>query len=139
MSPLPGLIPGYILFYKYGVWWLVLPLLSFTSAGVDSFLALLSFAKDMIRNVVDRVWGDGEGFVPVVLPPYPSQYFLPEPRDILTDLNTSSDSSNKSCMLFIHESEALNVVSASDTGKVYINFKLAFQLLRQRHQHLPSR
>ena len=87
----------------------------------------------MIRNVVDRLWESGEGLVPVVLPPYPSQYCLPEQRDILTNLNTSSDSSNRSgnhacisflaMVKFVHESEALNVVSgAGDTiliGKPY--------------------
>ena len=62
----------------------------------DSFLALPGFVKAVIRNVVDSMWGHEHGLAPLILPPYPSQYCFPEGRAILTNLNTSSDSSNKS-------------------------------------------
>ena len=62
----------------------------------DSFLALPGFVKAVIRNVVDSMWGHEHGLAPLILPPYPSQYCSPEGRAILTNLNTSSDSSNKS-------------------------------------------
>ena len=91
----------------------------------------------MIRNVIDKVWSDGVGLAPLILPLYPSQYCFPSRKQIRTNLK--SDSSNRSgnyaCICtsffiamvkFIHESEALNVVSGTgDTvliGKVYMTY-----------------
>ena len=93
----------------------------------------------MIRNMVDKVWSDGAGLAPLILPLYPSQYCFPSQKQIRTNLNTSSDSSNRSSnyafictsffivmVEFVHESEALNVVSGvGDTvliGEVYITY-----------------
>ena len=55
----------------------------------------------MIRKAVERVWlgndssgtpGQEEIMVPLLLPPYPSQYCFPEPRQIMTNLNSSTES-----------------------------------------------
>ena len=127
-GPLPGktLLLNLIwcLVFSTKTWWLV-------CSFVVSFLELQAFVKQMIRNVIHKVWSDGVGLAPLNLPPYPSQYCLPT--------NLKSDSSNRSgnyaCICtpffiamvkFVHESEALNVVSgASDTvliGKVYMTY-----------------
>ena len=133
-GPLPGktLLHNLIwcLVFSTKTWWLV-------CSFVASFLELPAFAKQMIKNVVDKVWSDGAGLVPLILPPYPSQYCFPTRKQIRTNLK--SDSSNRSgnyaciCTSFfiamvelVHESEALNVVSgAGDTvliGKVYMTY-----------------
>ena len=135
-GPLPGktLLLNLIwcLVFSTKTWWLV-------CSFVASFLELPAIAKDMIRKVVDKVWSDGVGLVPLILPLYPSQYCFPSRKQIRTNLNTSSDSSNRSgnyaCICtsffiamveFVHESEALNVVSgAGDTvliGKAYMTY-----------------
>ena len=135
-GPLPGktLLHNLIwcLVFSTKTWWLV-------CSFVTSFLELPAFAKQMIKNVVDKVWSDGVGLVPLILPPYPSQYCFPTQKQIRSNLNTSSDSSNRSgnyaCICtsffiamvkFIHESEALDVVSgAGDTvliGKAYMTY-----------------
>ena len=112
------------LVFSTKTWWLV-------CSFVVSFLELPAFAKQMIRNVIHKVWSDGAGLAPLNLPLYPSQYCFPT--------NLKSDSSNRSgnyaCICtsffiamveFIHESEALNVVSgAGDTvliGKAYMTY-----------------
>ena len=133
-DPLPGktLLLNLIwcLVFSAKTWWLV-------CSFVASFLELPAFAKDMIRNVIDKVWSDGVGLAPLILPPYPSQYCFPSWKQIRTNLK--SDSSNRSgnyaCICtsffiavveFVHESEALNVVSgAGDTvliGKAYMTY-----------------
>ena len=68
-------------------------------------LELPSFAKEMIRNAVDRVWSStpghaDESLTPLILPLYPSQYCFPEAKDIRTNLNSSTDSNrsgNNAC------------------------------------------
>ena len=127
-GPLPGktLLLNLIwcLVFSTKTWWLV-------CSFVVSFLELPAFAKQMIRNVIHKVWSDGVGLALLNLPPYPSQYCFPT--------NLKSDSSNRSgnyaCICtsffialveFFHESEALNVVSgAGDTvliGKAYMTY-----------------
>ena len=130
-GPLPGktLLHNLIwcLVFSTKTWWLV-------CSFVASFLELPAFAKDMIRNVIDKVWSDGAGLAPLILPPYPSQYCFPSRKQITTNLK-SNRSSNYACICtsffiamveFVHESEALNVVSgAGDTvliGKVYMTY-----------------
>ena len=68
-------------------------------------LELPAFAKEMIHNAVDRVWSStpghaDEALMPLILPPYPSQYCFPEAKDICTNLNSSTDSNtsgNNAC------------------------------------------
>ena len=130
-GPLPGktLLHNLIwcLVFSTKTWWLV-------CSFVASFLELPAFAKDMIRNVIDKVWSDGAGLAPLMLPPYPSQYCFPSRQQITTNLK-SNKSGNYACICtsffiamveFVHESEALNVVSgAGDTvliGKAYMTY-----------------
>ena len=90
-GPLPGktLLHNLIwcLVFSTKTWWLV-------CSFVASFLELPAFAKQMIKNVVDKVWSDGVGLVPLILPPYPSQYCCSTQKQIRTNLK--SDSSNRS-------------------------------------------
>ena len=73
-GPLPGktLLLNLIwcLVFSTKTWWLV-------CSFVASFLELPAFAKDMIRNVIDKVWSDRAGLAPLILPPYSSQYCFP--------------------------------------------------------------
>ena len=133
-GPLPGktllLNSIWCLVFSTKIWWLV-------CSFVASFLELPAFAKDMIRNVIDKAWSDRVGLAPLILPLYPSQYCFPSQKQIRTNLKTDSSnrSGNYACICtsffiamveFIHESEALNVVSgAGDTvliGKAYMTY-----------------
>ena len=55
----------------------------------------------MIRQAVERVWPghdssgtplQEEAVISLLLPPYPSQYCFPEPQQIKTNLNSSTES-----------------------------------------------
>ena len=65
-GPLPGktLLHNIIwcLVFSTKTWWLA-------CSFVASFLELPAFAKQMIKDVVDKMWSDGAGLVPLILSP----------------------------------------------------------------------
>ena len=96
MPSLPR-IPGDILiqFFAFVLFYWCLGLL--LCCYLCFILELPVFAKEMIRNALDQVWSGTlghahEALIPLILPPYPSQYCFPEAKDIRTNLNLSTDS-----------------------------------------------
>ena len=61
------------------------------------------FAKDVIMGLVDWVWNTArcgtDKVVPLLLPPHPLQYGFPEPKDIMTNLNSSFDGSGNGLLV----------------------------------------
>ena len=104
MPSLPG-IPGNILIHFLAFVLLYWCLGIVLCCYLCFILELPAFAKEMIRNAVDRVWSStpghaDEALIPLILPPYPSQYCFPEAKDIRTNLNSSTDSNisgNNAC------------------------------------------
>ena len=66
-------------------------------------LDIPGFAKDIIRGMVDRVWKTArcgtDKVVPLLLPPHPSQYCFPEPKDIRMNLDSSFDGSGNGLLV----------------------------------------